>query len=263
MSKPFFFKPVTLEYPPYGSLIIRKAAHERNQADIAKELSVSPGTVSKWLSRTIKEEKEKQKDKAFELWLRCYGQDEIAMAVGVTQKTIANFSKSFQEKVLLNFEFKDNYTPPIYNVWKTQNKSNKVSHFGNSEAQWLDCPTQDIEFKDRVQARIWIRKNQLSRRNLTDAWKIELELQNKDELAKVGKEKQKQAGVEHGENHPQELLSINDKSSEPAHNTRETIANTLKMSTGKVAQAVFVQLVHFTTFHPSDRLIQPPEFSGG
>ena len=30
------------------------------------------------------------------------------------------------------------FTPPIYNVWKTQNKSNTTSHFGNSEAQWVD-----------------------------------------------------------------------------------------------------------------------------
>ena len=66
-----------------------------------------------------------------------------------------------------------------------------------------------------------------------NAWKIELELQNKAELVEVGREKQA-----HGQTAPgKTLLSLNDKSVEPAHNTRETIATTLKMSTGKIAPA--------------------------
>ena len=101
----------------------------------------------------------------------------------------------------------------------------------------LVCPEKSIEFTDRQQARIWIRTNQLSRRNLTDAWKIELELQNKAELIEVGREKQA-----HGQTAPgKTLLSFNDKSVEPAHNTQKTIATTLKMSTGKVAQAEYVK----------------------
>jgi len=45
--------------------------------------------------------------------------------------------------------------------------------------------TQQIEFASRAEARIWIRKNQLARRNLTDGWKIELELGNKWDLLQV------------------------------------------------------------------------------
>jgi hypothetical protein len=29
------------------------------------------------------------------------------------------------------------FTPPIYNVWKQQNKSNKVNHFGTAHAVTL------------------------------------------------------------------------------------------------------------------------------
>ncbi len=63
---------------------------------------------------------------------------------------------------------------------------------------------------------------------LTDAWPIELELQNKAELEAVGKENLKiptggRAGL---------TLSNNDKVVEP-HNTRNTIAKNLNMSTGK------------------------------
>ena len=59
--------------------------------------------------------------------------------VGVDAKTISNFGKSFREQVFPNFTFsEENFKPPIYNIWKVQNKSNKVSHFGNTEAQWLE-----------------------------------------------------------------------------------------------------------------------------
>ena len=30
------------------------------------------------------------------------------------------------------------FTPPLYNIWKLQNKTNKVGHFGNSEPTWVD-----------------------------------------------------------------------------------------------------------------------------
>jgi len=37
------------------------------------------------------------------------------------------------------FSFSDDtFTPPIYNVWKLQTKTNKVDHFGNSEPTWLE-----------------------------------------------------------------------------------------------------------------------------
>jgi len=109
------------------------------QKDIAVALSVGPSTISKWLSRTIKEEKEKQKDKAFDLWMSCHTQEEIADAVGITHQTVANFAKSFQEKEFAESTFSESgYAPPIYNVWKKQNKTNKVGHFGNTESQWLD-----------------------------------------------------------------------------------------------------------------------------
>lgn len=29
------------------------------------------------------------------------------------------------------------FTPPIYNIWKQQEKTPGVSHFGNSEVRWV------------------------------------------------------------------------------------------------------------------------------
>lgn len=113
-----------------------------SQKEIAKRLSVSPASVSNWLSRTIKDEKERNKAKVFEMWLACETQESIAEAVGVGETTverwIQNFPQSLETKVWGKFNFQDDFQIPIYNVWKLQTKSNKVSHFGNSEQQWLE-----------------------------------------------------------------------------------------------------------------------------
>jgi len=68
------------------------------------------------------------------------------------------------------------------------------------------------------------------------AWRIELELGNKDDLLAKGREKQAQAGEQYGEKHPKEVVSQNDKSSEP-HSTRATIAKSAGVSTGQVGMA--------------------------
>lgn len=81
-----------------------------------------------WLSRTIKEEKEKKKAKAFEMWLACKTQEEIAEAVQVPQQTLADWMKGFTENLVTEDSVKwHDFDPPIYNVWKQQNKSNKVN----------------------------------------------------------------------------------------------------------------------------------------
>jgi DNA modification methylase len=115
------------------------ALGDQSQKEIASALGVSPATISNWLSRTIKEEKEKKKAKAFDLWMACHTQEEIADAVDVPQRTVSDWMDSFSENLIskesLNWS---NFTPPIYNVWTQQSKSNKVNHFGNSEPRWLE-----------------------------------------------------------------------------------------------------------------------------
>jgi DNA-binding XRE family transcriptional regulator len=115
------------------------ALGNQSQADIAKVLGVSKQTISAWLSRTIKEEKETKKKKAREMWLACATQEEIAEAVGVPRTTIDDWSADFAESPEDGLSaFPPGFTPPIYNVWKKQTKTNAVSHFGNSEVEWLE-----------------------------------------------------------------------------------------------------------------------------
>ncbi len=76
------------------------------------------------------------------MWLACHTQEEIAEAVGVTDQTVANVVSLKTENLpelekaaanhLVDFE------PPIYNIWKQQEKTPGSSHYGNSEVRWVD-----------------------------------------------------------------------------------------------------------------------------
>ena len=76
----------------------------------------------------------------FELWLACWNQLNIAYAVGMTQGEIA---KSIPNGDIAEMNKTDraaadhatDFEAPIYNVWKQQEKSSSVSHFGNSEVR--------------------------------------------------------------------------------------------------------------------------------
>jgi ParB family chromosome partitioning protein len=100
--------------------------------------------------------------------------------------------------------------------------------------------TVNSEFESETHARIWMRNNQRGRRNLTDAWKIELELGNKDDLSAIGLFKRKET---EGRPSKEKLLSNNDNSfkPEPKHNTQAELAKSAGVSTGKLAQAEVVK----------------------
>ena len=80
----------------------------------------------------------------------------------------------------------------------------------------------------------------LGRRNLTDAWKIELELGNKEDLAEIGRAKRKET-----EGRPaKELLSNNDNSlPEPKHDTRKAIARVAQVSHDTLAKRFRLEAV--------------------
>jgi N6-adenosine-specific RNA methylase IME4 len=83
------------------------------------------------------------------------------------------------------------------------------------------------EFADSGTAKLWMIDNQNGRRNLTDGWKFQLSQAKKEILLEQGKIAQVRKPVD-------SVLSTIDKTE---HNTRDTIANDLGWSTGKVAMA--------------------------
>lgn len=59
------------------------------------------------------------------------------------QQTIKAWEEGFSENPEDGHsEFPPGFEPPIYNVWKQQTKSNAVSHFGNSEVEWVCLTVQ-------------------------------------------------------------------------------------------------------------------------
>ncbi|MEI7610302.1 MAG: DNA methyltransferase [Rhodospirillaceae bacterium] len=112
--------------------------------------------------------------KAFDLYLSCHSQDEIAAAVGYSRQAVGKFieqssfatsgdtavcgetldsdagSDDEEEKenglgrIKLTKEqvaiaaHDVNFEVPLYNIWKQQTKTAGASHFGNSEVRWVD-----------------------------------------------------------------------------------------------------------------------------
>jgi ParB-like chromosome segregation protein Spo0J len=127
----------------------RKIYHITNERDrdnkkthLAKILSVSERTVRGWLSRIDKDAKEERNRKIFSMWLACHTQQEIAEEVNLNPTDKA-LRISGNPEDLPNYQkpaasHLTDFDPPIYNIWKQQEKSNTTSHFGNTEARWLD-----------------------------------------------------------------------------------------------------------------------------
>lgn len=88
--------------------------------------------------------------------------------------------------------------------------------------------------------RVWMRSNQAGRRNLSDAWRIELGLGNKVDLAVIGAVKHAANG---GDKVSQTAMSgvVTNDNAAPKHDTRKKIAEAAGVSTGQVAQAEIVK----------------------
>ena len=124
-------------YLPFASR--PSAARAERKAELAEILSVDLTTVQGWTGRTDKEQRDKRDRAAWRLWLACHGQAEIAEATGFHQGELVDFIGKqralFSDKPAATYADSDWFP---YNVWKKQDKTNAVSHGGNTEAEWLD-----------------------------------------------------------------------------------------------------------------------------
>lgn len=111
---------------------------------LAKILGVSEAKLSQMLSRTDKEERERRNDRIRDMWMRCYSQQEIADAEGLSRDSVTDIMGEFSDVKKLPksdaaaADHATDFTPPIYNIWKQQEKSKGSDHFGNSEPRWVD-----------------------------------------------------------------------------------------------------------------------------
>lgn len=130
------------------------------KARLAKILSVTEALLDSWLARSEKDMKDAAKEEAFGLWLACYTLDETAIRIGWPRRSVTDWLGSFGEKPasgelaqtddsdesaitlskeqLAAADHATDFSAPIYNIWKQQDKTAGSSHFGNSEVRWLD-----------------------------------------------------------------------------------------------------------------------------
>ena len=135
----------------------------RKREHLADILSVTVRTVENWIKDIDRDAKEERDVLAYEMWLACHTQEEIAEATGVSRKQQETLLRSFetfqfcaklgqQSQIEDQIERLDaieaenrsdanhesDFSIPIYNIWRKQSKTNEVAHFGNSEATWVD-----------------------------------------------------------------------------------------------------------------------------
>jgi N6-adenosine-specific RNA methylase IME4 len=96
----------------------------------------------------------------------------------------------------------------------------------------LEFETVQMELESRAHVRIWMRDNQGGRRNLSAAWKIDLELGNKVDLLEIGKAKRVESLKQNAA-----VLSQNDTTVSLPVSTRAEIAKSAGVSTGQVGMA--------------------------
>jgi C4-dicarboxylate-specific signal transduction histidine kinase len=94
--------------------------------------------IRDWLSRIDKDTKEARDQRIFDLWMACHTQEEIAERENIERSTLANIAAEFvqigklAEKDKAAASHATDFDPPLYNIWKQQEKTSGSSHFGNS-----------------------------------------------------------------------------------------------------------------------------------
>lgn len=117
---------------------------DAKKATLARILSVSERTIRDWLGRMDKDAKDARDRRIFEMWMACATQEEISsredlttQGIGQILKEMADVPKLSKSEQALASHAVD-FDPPLYNIWKQQEKSSGSRHFGNSEVRWLD-----------------------------------------------------------------------------------------------------------------------------
>ncbi len=109
---------------------------------LAEILSVSPRTVSGWLSRIDKDSKVARDKQIFDMWLACHTQQEIADTVGCTKETVSEIvcqkTEKLQKSDKPSATHQTDFTIPLYNVWKYKECAEQSEHSGKTNVKIVD-----------------------------------------------------------------------------------------------------------------------------
>jgi hypothetical protein len=123
---------------------------DAKRQELQRILSVSDRTLREWFARIDKDTKDLRNRRILEGWMACYTQQEIADAIECPRQTVADVLKPWSdfhtcaetgnlaESGKAAAQHLTDFEPPLYNVWKQQERPPGPSHFGNSKGRWLD-----------------------------------------------------------------------------------------------------------------------------
>lgn len=128
-----------------GAIRLYAEGTGKSKKEIARRLSISEKTLSRYLHDIDKRLREERKEKIFAMWMSCYTQEEISEEVKMPQQTLSDEIKLLPKidlcpnSVKNNISYQDqNFETPLFNVWSFAKKTNNVSHFGNTEQRIVD-----------------------------------------------------------------------------------------------------------------------------
>lgn len=111
----------------------------RDTAELMDLLSITQATLETYLRDAKRDEKQAQKDKAWDLWLNCMSERDVAEAVGVDQATINRWIRDAKA------DGSDFASPPEsrqhYNIWtfhQADDTAGQKSYFGRMPPQIVE-----------------------------------------------------------------------------------------------------------------------------
>jgi hypothetical protein len=110
----------------------------RDAKELIDLLSVTESTLETYLRDARRDEKEQQQEKAWDLWLNCQSQPEIAKAVGVDQATVSRWLNAKSDASDFALPPDPHMTFDVWNFQKADDDAGTKSHFGRMPPQVVE-----------------------------------------------------------------------------------------------------------------------------
>ncbi|HIQ50182.1 MAG TPA: hypothetical protein EYH56_03240 [Nanoarchaeota archaeon] len=138
----------------------------RNIKQLAEDFETTEGYIKKVLSEAglIKDEKQKLKEKAFELREQGYTQQEIANELGVSDRTIRNWFSEKEEKNYHGKNFPEDQTEPDWSDWNETEEIEEQDELDQETTGWNE-EDNDYEKPEERKSKKTQKENQFKHPN--------------------------------------------------------------------------------------------------
>lgn len=124
-------------------------------------------------------------------------------------------------------------------LWRASDKLTLVdghNRYAICQQRGIEFTTVELYFENIERVRIWIRENQMGRRNLNDTWRINLQIGNKADLMEISRINMVKNGGDRKSEGARSSLSVADKLDRAIYRTRDDIAKAAGTSHGQVSR---------------------------